>query len=65
MVSFGGGEVLGCFFIGLFIDKIGSKISAVVNILILVVVGGISILFLQYPTFNVYIAHFMCFFWGF
>ena len=65
MVSFGFGEVLGCFFIGVFIDKIGSKISAFINVILVAIMGGITILFLQYPTFSVYIAHIMCFFWGF
>ena len=46
MISFGFGEVLGCFFIGVFIDKIGSKISAIINVVLVAIMGGITILFL-------------------
>jgi len=65
MVSFGVGEVLGCFFIGLFIDKLGSKISAVVNVVLVAVMGVVTIMFIKWPEYSPYIAHLMCFFWGF
>ena len=65
MVSFGVGEVLGCFFIGLFIDKVGSKVSAIVNITLVTIMGGVTIMFIKWTDYNVYIAHLMCFFWGF
>lgn len=67
MVSFGVGEVLGCFFIGLFIDKIGSKVSSLVNVVLVILMGAVTIMFIKWPgdDYNVYIAHVMCFFWGF
>ena len=65
MVSFGAGEVLGCFFIGFFIDKIGSKISSLINVVLIIFMGIITIMFVKWPYFSVYIGHVMCFFWGF
>jgi len=67
MVSFGVGEVLGCFFIGLFIDKIGSKISSVVNVALVTIMGVFTIMFIKWPgdDYNVYLGHIMCFLWGF
>jgi hypothetical protein len=49
MVSFGAGEVLGCFFIGLFIDKVGSKLSAVVNVVLVTVMGVVTVMFIKWP----------------
>ena len=65
MVSFGVGEVLGCFFIGYFIDKIGSRISSIINVVLVIVMGAVTIMFVKWPFFSVYIGHVMCFFWGF
>ncbi len=65
MVSFGVGEVLGCFFIGFFIDKIGSKISSLINVVLVVLMGVVTIVFVKWPSFSFYLGHVMCFFWGF
>ncbi len=64
MVWFGVGEVLGCFFIGFFIDKIGSKISAAINVVILILMGAATLIFVHKAGYN-YWAHVMCFLWGF
>ncbi len=37
MVIFGIGELIGCFFIGLIVDKKGSKFAALVDVVILIV----------------------------
>lgn len=37
MIAFGVGEVLGCFFIGYFVDKFGSKVASVVNIILVII----------------------------
>ena len=36
MIAFGVGEVLGCFFIGYFVDRFGSKVASVVNIILVI-----------------------------
>jgi len=64
MVLFGLGEVLGCFFIGAFIDKLGSKIAVLVNLFIIIVMTLVSIAFIMIYKFNS-LAWIMCFFWGF
>jgi len=64
MVLFGLGEVLGCFFIGFFIDRLGSRIAAVINILMQVVVFAFTLSFIGVYKFNA-LAFLMCFFWGF
>lgn len=64
MVWFGVGEVLGCFFIGFFIDKIGSKISAVINVFLAVLMGATTLVFVHKADYNIW-AQIMCFCWGF
>ena len=64
MVLFGVGEVLGCFFIGAFIDKLGSKISVIVNLFIILAMTLVSIAFIMIYKFNS-LAWIMCFLWGF
>lgn len=64
MVLFGVGEVLGCFFIGYFVDKVGSKFSVFFNIAIVVVMAAVTFVFLYVYKFNAW-AWVMCFFWGF
>ena len=39
MTLFGVGEILGSFFIGFFIDKIGSKLSVFINLAIVAIMG--------------------------
>jgi predicted MFS family arabinose efflux permease len=64
MVLFGVGEISGSFFIGFFIDRIGSKFSTLINIMILTIMGGITVAYLAGGSFNA-TAWLMCFFWGF
>jgi MFS family permease len=64
MTLFGLGEILGAFFIGFFIDKIGSKLSTFINLTIIAIMGGITLSYIIGEKWNV-LAWFMCFFWGF
>jgi MFS family permease len=64
MTLFGVGEILGAFFIGFFIDKIGSKLTVFVNLTIIAIMGGVSLGYILVEKWNV-LAWFMCFFWGF
>ena len=64
MVLFGFGEILGAFFIGFFIDKIGSKLSVFVNLAIIVIMGGVTLGYIVIEKWNA-LAWIMCFFWGF
>jgi sugar phosphate permease len=45
MIAFGVGEVLGCFFIGFVIDKIGSKKSSWVNVGICIIMTVVTIIY--------------------
>ncbi|CDW81164.1 major facilitator superfamily protein [Stylonychia lemnae] len=64
MIAFGAGEVLGCFFIGFFVDKFGSKVASVVNI-ILVILMTLSTLGYCIAWQYGWQAFLMCFLWGF
>ena len=45
MILFGLGEVLGCFFIGLIVDRFGSKVAAVCNIIIMLTMTSVTLLY--------------------
>ena len=64
MTLFGVGEILGAFFIGFFIDKIGSKLSTLINLAIIAIMGGVSLGYIIGEKWNVF-AWLMCFLWGF
>lgn len=64
MVFFGVGEVLGCFFIGLIVDKLGSKLATIFNLLIITAMFGVTIAFILRFKFDI-LAYIMCFLWGF
>lgn len=64
MVLFGAGEVLGCFFIGFFVDKFGSKFAVIVNVMIILTMSGVTFGFIYLFEFNA-LAWVMCFLWGF
>jgi MFS family permease len=64
MALFGLGEVFGCFFIGVFIDRLGSKFAVLINLLIIVAMSGVSLGFIGVFDFNA-LAWIMCFLWGF
>jgi MFS family permease len=63
LVLFGVGEIVGCFFIGMVVDKFGSKIATVVNLLNITAMIGVTIAFIIQFEFN-YLAWIMCFLWG-
>lgn len=46
MVLFGVGEILGCFFIGHIVDKYGSRVATVFNIIIMLIMGALTILYI-------------------
>ena len=64
MVLFGLGEILGAFFIGFFIDRIGSKLATFINITIIGIMGGVTLGYVFIEKWNA-LAWIMCFFWGF
>jgi len=64
MTLFGLGEVLGCFYIGFIVDRWGSKVAAYHNMVIMILMSGITITFIVVFKFN-FLAYLMCFFWGF
>ena len=55
---------MGAFFIGFFIDRIGSKLSTFINLGIIAIMGGVSLSYIYIEKWNV-LAWLMCFFWGF
>ena len=63
MVALGAGEVLGCIFIGQVIDRYGSKIASVINVILIASTTLISLFFLSVNRFN-YLAYMMTFLWG-
>lgn len=63
MVVFGVGELLGCFFIGVIIDKWGSRVATVVIVIICLVMMGFTFIFLIVYEYGVW-AYLMCFMWG-
>jgi predicted MFS family arabinose efflux permease len=64
MSVFGGGEVLGCFFIGYIIDTYGSKKTVIANLILITFTTILTFSFLGMWEFNV-LAYLMCFIWGF
>ena len=64
MVAFGVGEVLGCFFIGFIVDRLGSKIAVYFNELIILIMTVFTIAFIIVFEYNI-LAFIMCFMWGF
>lgn len=47
MIAFGCGEVLGCFFIGFIIDKLGSKRSSFFILGIIIIMTVVSVIFIS------------------
>ncbi len=64
MVGFGFGEIFGGFFIGFIVDRYGSKIAILWNLLIILLMLGVTIAFIVIFDFNA-LAWIMCFLWGF
>jgi MFS family permease len=64
MTVFGVGEVFGCFFIGVIIDKHGSKKATVVILCIITLMSLMTFSYIIVWEFGV-LAYLMCFLWGF
>lgn len=64
MILFGVGEILGCFFIGLVVDKLGSKIASGCLIVIMIVMTLVTLVYCAVWEFG-WMAFLMCFLWGF
>jgi len=47
MVLFGVGEILGCFFIGFIVDRKGSKVATLFNLVIILIMGLVTIAFIE------------------
>ncbi len=46
MVMFGFGEILGCFFIGYVVDKYGSKMAVICNLIVMTIMGAFTFAFI-------------------
>lgn len=64
MVLLGVGEILGCFFIGFIVDKLGSRTAIVCNLFCILLMIASTIVYIIIYKFN-YMAWIMCFLWGF
>ncbi len=64
MVAFGFGEVIGGFIIGIIIDKIGSKKTSVVNVIIILILINVTAYSVKSQKYD-WITFLMCFLWGF
>lgn len=64
MITFGAGEILGCFFIGYIVDRFGSRKAVFANIGILLITFAYVIEFLIINQYNI-LAFIMAFLWGF
>lgn len=64
MVGFGFGEIFGGFFIGWVVDKYGSKVAILCNLVIILIMSGFTLGFIVQYEFNA-LAWIMCFLWGF
>lgn len=64
MIWFGIGEVLGCVYIGQVIDRYGSKIATIHICVIILIMGGLTIVYIILNHYYTGLAYAMCFFWG-
>ena len=64
MIAFGCGEVMGCFFIGFIMDKMGSKKASFFILGIIVIMTGVSVVFITIDRYSA-LAFVMAFMWGF
>lgn len=63
MVSLGVGEIFGAIGMGIIVDKIGSKKSCIINVVLVILQTGAVILFLLLNEYS-WIAYLMTFLWG-
>ena len=64
MAVFGAGEILGGLMHGLIIDRIGSKKTVLINIVILILMAIITIISIHSMKYN-YLTIIMCLMWGY
>jgi predicted MFS family arabinose efflux permease len=64
MVLFGVGEILGCFFIGFIVDKLGSKKAVLFNLAILAAMFSVTFIYIHIYEYG-FLSFLMCFLWGF
>ena len=64
MVSFGFGEVIGGHLTGMVIDKYGSKIGSIKNVILAILVTSVTIISINMGSYN-YMTFIMAFFWGY
>jgi predicted MFS family arabinose efflux permease len=64
MVSFGIGEIVGAFFIGLIIEKLGNRFTSVYILVILTMQTVITLVFIVENEYS-WLAFIMTFIWGF
>ena len=64
MVSLGFGEVFGSIVLGCIIDKIGSRKTSILNVVIVVSTFAVTISNLKLLEYS-WLTFLMCFFWGF
>ena len=63
MVAFGIGEVVGSIIVGIIIDKIGSKKTSIVNILIILILINVTAVSVNSEKYD-WMTFLMCFLWG-
>lgn len=63
MVAFGIGEVVGSIIVGIIIDKIGSKKTSIVNILIILILINVTAVSVYSEKYD-WMTFLMCFLWG-
>ena len=63
LALFGVGEIIGCFYIGMIVDKFGSKVATICNLINITAMIGVTMAFLIEFQFN-YLVWIMCFLWG-
>lgn len=63
MVGFGVSEIFGCFFIGMIVDKLGSRVATIFNVISILLMTGVTMAFVIEFKFN-YLAWAMCFLSG-
>lgn len=63
MVLFGIGEIIGCFMTGAIVDRFGSRVATVCNMVTIISMTAVSVAFIIQFEFNA-LAWIMCFLWG-
>jgi sugar phosphate permease len=64
MIAFGFGEVMGGIVMGFVIDKFGSKVASIKNIILVIIMTVTTIISIEVDEYN-YMTFIMCFIWGY